>query len=368
MADKFTSDHFKLLNRWKGQKRDESIPEQNRAYEDLKQAYEITEAWAEKVKAELFPMGRVEIRKRPTSQGNKFTDYNWAKIYPSAEAPRELAYTVGIGAEDGFVVKIDTVGLDDSNATRRAYLGLRGPYDNTSPFITKLDVSDGLGKSLDELVTWTAAAIRSFKLRYDEVVAKLNLNKSLSDEDLLKHFDGKPAFKTFRSAWTPEDKAAFCRLARAVHTAGLDWWHMTKDIQVRFGRKNPGRERATSVLGIVRGTQKRTISLTRSIGAVPELKRRLLSDELVAQIESELTNARDELDEFFTDELERPGLWPDELTVEVLDSEEDGTEEEPFPSPMLGRRSIGSTTGHRVQERPTSYPNCCGKSTNRRQT
>lgn len=41
MGGYFTSDHFKLLNKWKGQNRDESNPEQNRAYEDLK----ITEAW-----------------------------------------------------------------------------------------------------------------------------------------------------------------------------------------------------------------------------------------------------------------------------------------------------------------------------------
>ena len=31
MADYFTSDQFKLLNKWKGQRRDESNPEQNRA-------------------------------------------------------------------------------------------------------------------------------------------------------------------------------------------------------------------------------------------------------------------------------------------------------------------------------------------------
>ena len=46
MADYFTSDHFKLLNKWGGEKRDESNPEQNRAYEELKKAYEVTEAWA----------------------------------------------------------------------------------------------------------------------------------------------------------------------------------------------------------------------------------------------------------------------------------------------------------------------------------
>ena len=53
MADYFTSDHFKLLNKWKGQKRDESNPEQNRAYEDLKKAYEVTQAWANQVQAAL---------------------------------------------------------------------------------------------------------------------------------------------------------------------------------------------------------------------------------------------------------------------------------------------------------------------------
>lgn len=223
MADFFTSDHFKLLNKWKGQKRDETNPEQNRAYEDLKKAYEITEAWAKSVKDALFPLGRVEIRKRPTNQGNNFAAYNWAKLYPSEEAPKELAYTVGIGADDGFVVKIDTVGLDDTDATRKAYLSVRGAYDNTSPFVAKLSASDGLGMSLEQLTAWSVEAIRGFKLRYDDVVAKLNLGTTLSDEDLLKHFDGKPAFKTFRASWSSQDKALFCRLARVVHAAGLDW-------------------------------------------------------------------------------------------------------------------------------------------------
>ena len=58
MPEYFTSDHFELLNKWKGQKRDDSNPEQNRAYEDLKKAYEVTEAWAHEVKASLFPHWR----------------------------------------------------------------------------------------------------------------------------------------------------------------------------------------------------------------------------------------------------------------------------------------------------------------------
>lgn len=325
MADFFTSDHFKLLNKWKGQKRDETNPEQNRAYEDLKKAYEITEAWAKSVKDALFPLGRVEIRKRPTNQGNNFAAYNWAKLYPSEEAPKELAYTVGIGADDGFVVKIDTVGLDDTDATRKAYLSVRGAYDNTSPFVAKLPASDGLGMSLEQLTAWSVEAIRGFKLRYDDVVATLNLGTALSDEDLLKHFDGKPAFKTFRASWSSQDKALFCRLARVVHAAGLDWWHMSKSIQVRFGRKNPGSERAAGVLGVIRGTRTRKISWTRDVGALHKLNRETLTDDLVAKIEAALSAERDSLDDWL---VQRPGLWPDELRDDPMEPGEDSDEEE----------------------------------------
>ena len=328
MMDYFTSDHFKLLNKWKGQKRDESNPEQNRAYEELKKAYEVTEEWAHKVKVALFPVGRVEIRKRPTNQGNNFSSYNWARIYPSTDAPKELAYTVGIGADDGFVVKIDTVGLDDSDATRQAYLALRGAYDNSAPFIAVLPAAEGLGKSLDQLTAWSVEAIHHFKLRYDEVVAQLNVGTSLSDEDLLKHFDSKPAFQTFRASWSPQDKALFCRLVRAVHAAGLDWWHMGKGVQVRFGRKNPGNERAIGVLGAIQGTRTRKISSKRTIGTVPKLHREPLTEDLVAKIEAALPAERESLEDWLVLDTARPGLWPDELRDDPSDPGEDTDEEE----------------------------------------
>lgn len=329
MADYFTSDHFKLLNKWKGQKRDESNPEQNRAYEELKKAYEVTEAWANEVKTKLFPMGIVKVRKRPTSQANSFLPYNWARIYPAADSPKELAYTVGIGADDGFVVKIDTVGLDEGEPARRDYLALRGGYDNGSPIVAMLPVSEGSSKSLAELVDWSIEAIRKFRLRYDEVVTKLDLVEKLSDEELLKHFDGKPAFKTFRASWSLQDKARFCRLARTVHAAGLDWWHMGKGIQVRFGRKNPGSERAIGVLGVIRGTRTRKISWTRDVGAVSRLNREPLTDDLAAKIEAALATERHALDEWLVLETERPGLWPDQLRDDPTESDEESDDEEP---------------------------------------
>jgi 5-methylcytosine-specific restriction protein B len=329
MANYFTSDHFKLLNKWKGQKKDPSNPEQQRAYEELSKAYRVTEEWANELKQRLFPLGKVEVLKKPTNQANNFASYNWAKIYPSADSPKELAYTVGIGADEGFVVKIDTVGLDDSHPMRQAYLVLRGPYDNTSPFVATLPVAGGLGKSLDQLASWSAEAIGNFKLRYEEVVVKLALGKTLSDEDLLKHFDGKPTFKTFRASWLPQDKVTFCRLARVVHAAGLDWWHMGKGIQVRFGRKNPGSERAIGVLGVIRGTRTRKISWTLDVGAVPKLNREPLTDDLVAKIEAALFAERETLDDWLVLETERPGLWPDKLRDDPTESDEESDDEEP---------------------------------------
>lgn len=323
MATYFSSDHFKLLDRWKGRARDASNPEQNRAYEDLGRAYAVTEAWASEVQKRLFPQGRVEVRKRPTNQGNNFAAYNWARIYPSADAPKELAYTVGIEASEGFIVKIDTVGLDDGDAKRKAYLSLRGAFDNSSPFLAKLSKADGLDKSLAELVDWSIGAIRGFKMRYGDVVAKLGMATRLSDEDLLKRFASKAAFKAFMDTWTTADAAMFCRLARAVHDAGYDWWHMGQGIQIRFGRKNPGQERAVGVLGIVRGRRTRKLSWLRATDSQAKFERQPLTEDLVTQLDVALQAERAALDLWLVLDAERPGLWPDQLREDPVEPGDD---------------------------------------------
>ena len=323
MAEYFTSDHFKLLDRWRGQPRDASNPEQNRAYEELGRAYAVTEAWAKEVQKRLFPQGSVDIRKRPTNQANNFAAYNWARIYPSTDSPKELAYTVGLDYAEGFIVKIDTVGLDDSDPKRKIYMTLRGAFDNSSPVLGKLSKSEGLEKSLAELVEWSVNAIRGFKLRYADVVAKLGLAVRLSDEDLLKRFASKPAFKALIDTWTTADAALFCRHARAVHDAGYDWWHMGQEIQIRFGRKNPGQERAVGVLGILRGRKTRKLSWLRATSSQPKFERQALSDGLVAEVDAALQADRAALDSWLVLDVERPGLWPDQLREDPVDPGED---------------------------------------------
>jgi 5-methylcytosine-specific restriction protein B len=327
MADKFTSEHFKLLNKWKGQKRDESNPEQNRSYAALIEVYELTTKWATSVQSMLFPQGRV-VQRGPELQSTAFPRYIGAHIYPYEGAPKELAYTLSINPGEGFVVRLGTIGLEIDHPVRKAFLLLTHAQSGTEINVLKLPDSEGLAKNLEQLTLWSAEAIRNFKLRYDTVVVKLGLSKVLSDEELLKHFDGKPIFKEFRSTWTPEEKARFCRLARAIHAAGLDWWHMGKHVQVRFGRKKPNSERATSVLGVIRGKRIRTISWTRETESLNKLNRESLTDDLVAKIETALLSDHEVLDDWFAAESERAGLWPDQLRDDPSEQDDDSEEEE----------------------------------------
>jgi 5-methylcytosine-specific restriction enzyme B len=149
-----------------------------------------------------------------------------------------------------------------------------------------------------------------------------------SDEELLSRFDGKPSFKAFRQTWSPEYQNLFVRLARIVHNAGLDWWHIGKGIQVRFGRKNPGLKPAVGVLGVVRGKGKQKITWTRPVGNMAQCHRQPLTEELVSVIEAALAQPSVELKEWPAVDEQRPGLWPDQLEADVGEIGSGGGEQE----------------------------------------
>ena len=152
-----------------------------------------------------------------------------------------------------------------------------------------------------------------------------NTDPDDSDETLLAHFDGQPAFREFRSKWTTDERGLFCRLARAVHDAGLDWWHIGNGIQVRFGRKHPGRANATGVLGSVRGKRDRRILLGQAIGAIQPAQRQPFTEQLVAQIEEELAAEPRFPDRWQT---ERQALWPDQLQNDPTGPDPDAENEQ----------------------------------------
>lgn len=146
------------------------------------------------------------------------------------------------------------------------------------------------------------------------------------DEDIavLSHFDVNPAFRTAREAWLPERTIAFCALANAVHDARLDWWFVNKaPYELRFGRKDAGRARATAVLGYV-GEPGPWFSANRIQG--PRHREALgLSDNLQAELTPDLGDrfaAMVEGDSEFLNrwqfgDSQRNGLWPDQAGSEA---------------------------------------------------
>lgn len=314
MAEYFTSDHFKLLNKWQGQKRDESNPEQNRAYDELKKAFEVTERWAHEVQQRLFPAGHVKIRKRPTSQANVFFPYNWARIYPSKPSPNILAYTVGINPNDGFVVKIDTVQADPE--LRTLYEKVRGPMGD-SPIVALLPASEGLGKSLNELVEWSIEAINKFKISYLDLALMLGLMTGDDPDVVLDHFRGHRDFIERQPSWGNDITELFCRLATAVHEAEFDWW-FTKatNSQLRFGHKDKGAAKGDPVgwAFLMRDGLKiswKPFTDREGSDMVP------LTAELVDDLEKYFFSLGNKKKELFRGSPTRQPYWPDDYIGEV---------------------------------------------------
>jgi hypothetical protein len=174
MHHDFTAEHFALLAQLDGVARTTGDPQQDAAYAELVDAYEATAAWARAVQAQLFPAGWVRKLSRPTDMGQKFKYYTWVRIYPRPEAPKELAYTVGIDASGEFCVKLDTVQINGS-ARRRRYDELRRHDNHLSPFAAILPAEAGLALSFEQLVAWTVDRIGTFDPGYDALAAELGL-------------------------------------------------------------------------------------------------------------------------------------------------------------------------------------------------
>ncbi|MCY4591266.1 MAG: AAA family ATPase, partial [Alphaproteobacteria bacterium] len=163
----------------------------------------------------------------------------------------------------------------------------------------------------------------------------------MDDKDVLEHFDRNSDFQEFRADWTLDQIRLFCWLARAVHDAGLDWWYLRNGTRVRFGRKNPGRQKAKRTLGTVKSIQDLKISLNHAIGPIRRNHTQSLTEQLVSQIEDGLANP-DFAAEWRT---ERPACWPHDLQYDragpVSGAENGRQEGAESTSPALNRIYYG---------------------------
>lgn len=147
---------------------------------------------------------------------------------------------------------------------------------------------------------------------------------SLSDTQILARFDGNAEFRRSRQTWKSEQCSAFCRIARAVHSVGLDWYH-TDIPQVRVGRKSSHLGRAEGTLGSL---QFRTAGPYLSFSHQHE-KLNLIGDytfdaQSASSLEALIADAQEAIDRWRPNIPDRPGKWPDEYGhIAQADNESD---------------------------------------------
>lgn len=180
-------DHFERLDKYGNQRRDPANPEHVAAYDALKSDYNATRDWAVAVQQKLFPHGRIDVRRSPIDRAQTFHPYTWAKIYPDRASPKDLAYTVGTGSEDGFIVKLDVT--FEGTLRERFRKDFQKSFSNDSAIVAMLPAEQGCKLTMEELVDWSIAKIKSFGMTYEEVAKGLGIslvgNASLAPVDVV---------------------------------------------------------------------------------------------------------------------------------------------------------------------------------------
>lgn len=135
----------------------------------------------------------------------------------------------------------------------------------------------------------------------------------MNNEELLARFNKKSEFIRVAASWTETEKLRFCQLVRIVHNARLDWWHVEMDNEIRFGRKEISKERAVRTLGRLTGDKYQRITIPIQLGTINPVDRALLGDELLKQLEQQLSLVPAPIPEICYLNMARKGNWPDEI-------------------------------------------------------
>ena len=184
---------------------------------------------------------------------------------------------------------------------------------------------------------------------------KLEDDGEMTDEELLRRFDGDVRFREARAAWQDDQKIAFCRIARAVHGVGLDWYH-TPSYPVRFGRKFKGNQEASGTLA--------SLHLTNGVSRIWfgnqhhkfDLDGTFDFDEQGADaFEEAITGVRDELANWMPPEPSRSGLWPDDYSSDLPNS--DVSEQAMSPTNLILYGPPGTGKTYRTMQEAVRY---CG--------
>ncbi|WMX17127.1 AAA family ATPase [Aureispira sp. CCB-E] len=176
----FNEKDFTYLKRYAGQKKS-SIPESQETYNYLKDvSYEKLKHLAITIGKNLFEGQKsIHVHRRPINQGGNFQEYLWAKIYPTPISLNNkiLAYTLSIDTEDQYVIKIDTVGLNENDKLREIYLKYRGDYFN-SEIVKIYPKKELLSYNWEELIKLTEKAIQELIPKFDIIATLLGIDNN----------------------------------------------------------------------------------------------------------------------------------------------------------------------------------------------
>jgi len=135
----------------------------------------------------------------------------------------------------------------------------------------------------------------------------------MDDAALLQRFTSQH-FDAFRERWSPEQTAAFCKIARVAHDAGLDWYHTNmNDNPVRLGRKPHVDRRAAAAFGYLNrpGAPRLLLNDARGIPAIGDQAFPLSAAGAAAFAEA-MSQHASRISNWQPLDPTRPGRWPDE--------------------------------------------------------
>jgi hypothetical protein len=140
------------------------------------------------------------------------------------------------------------------------------------------------------------------------------------DATILAHFDGNAAFREKRENWTSAETAAFVDLARGINELGLDWYFIDMPpYELRYGRKQPGRQMADYVVASVDGAPPRMRLRERVPAALKRIDGRDVGESNVAvtTLGSWIEDHADQLADLAT-RGRSIGYWPDDYAPQVI--------------------------------------------------
>lgn len=191
-------------------------------------------------------------------------------------------------------------------------LGLVGQLPNVCQAIEgeKLREATGLGKP--EILSGPASGRGSNMVYRFVLMPGQHAPEPLSDAQILARFEGNPDFRSRRPAWTSEQRAAFCRMARAVNSVGLDWYH-TDIPEIRFGRKSSQLSRAEGTLGSLQFRMEGQFLKFSHQNVLLGLGGDYAFDANAAErFEGAMADAESAIRSWRPNSPDRPGKWPNE--------------------------------------------------------